>query len=117
MVLRLAPNQSVALGYQSVKAEGSESGTTRRAYGVQDHQQGRAGPARVVFGYMPVLDGRAAFWCFKQAERAGRAGLALFPSHTTFCKQHLSRSKIPSRSYFDLYSVLLLHRRVSSEPT
>ena len=44
----------------------------------QVRQQGRAGPARVIFGYMPVLDGRVGLWCFKQAERAGRAGLCYF---------------------------------------
>ena len=37
----------------------------------QDHQQGRAGPARVVFGYRPVLYGRAGLGFFVPALRAG----------------------------------------------
>ena len=42
---------------------------------VQDHQQGRVGPGREVFGYRPVLEGRAGLGFFVPALRpSGLAG-------------------------------------------
>ena len=84
-------------------------------------------PGGVVFGYRPVLDGRAglgyflpalrAGWAglgfFVPAFRAGRAGLTPFPTHTSFWKKYLSQSKIPGLPHFDLLSMFPLHHHTS----